>query len=121
VASRGLRRSEGGVLLLLALAFGAVFLLVELFDSRLYFVFPARHYSVLHTLLERAGILVSFAVFIANWEASKLNRNAQSLFIATGFLAVAAFSTMHTLSYPGMPDFLTLNTVGKGIYYWLFR
>jgi signal transduction histidine kinase/GAF domain-containing protein len=107
------------VLLLLALAFGAVFLLVELFDSRLYFVFPARHYLVLHTLLELAGILVSFAVFIANWEASKLNRNAQSLFIATGFLAVAAFSTMHTLSYPGMPDFLTLNTVGKGIYYWL--
>lgn len=118
MASRRLRRSEEG-LLLLGLGLAGLFGLFEAFDSQLYFVVSPERYLVLHTLLELASILVSFAVFIVNWEASKQNHNARSLFVATGFLSVAALSTMHTLSYQGMPDFLTPNSVGKAIYYWL--
>ncbi len=118
MASRKLRRSEEG-LLLLALILGGVFALVYALEPRLYFVAMADRYLVLHTLLELASVLVSFAVFIVNWEASKQNRNAQSLFVASGFLAVAALGTMHIFSYQGMPAFLTANTADKAIYYWL--
>ncbi|MHB8990318.1 MAG: MASE3 domain-containing protein [Chloroflexota bacterium] len=116
--ARRLRRSETA-LLLLGLAFGGLFLVITAFSSHFYFVVTLPRYIVLHTVVELASILVSFAVFIVNWEASKQSHNTRSLFVATGFLTVAAFSTMHTLSFQGMPDFVTPNTLGKAIYFWL--
>ncbi len=118
MVSRKLRRSEEG-LLLMAVALGSLLAVINLFDARLYFVIPLDRYLLLHTLLELAGILVSFAVFIVNWEASKQNHNAQSLFVSTGFLGVAALSTMHALSSEAMPPFLTENSVRKSLYFWV--
>lgn len=107
------------ILVLVGLGVAALYLVASALFSRLYFVVDDPLFLVLHTLLELASILVSFSVFVVNWEASKQNRNARSLFVATGFLAVAALDTMHVLSYQGMPDFLTPNSVDKSIYYWL--
>ena len=107
-------------LFVMTLLLGGVFLTLALFHNELYFTVSEPTYLILHILMEMASILVSFAVFIVNWEASKQNRNAQSLFVASGFLAVAMVDVMHTLSYNGMPAFVTPNDVGKAIYYWLF-
>jgi len=104
---------------MLALALGALFAMVELLDRQLYFEISPERYLVLRTLLELGSVLISFAVFIANWEASKLSNNSRSLFVSTGFLAVSALSTMHALSYPGMPDFLSRNSVEKTVLYWM--
>lgn len=114
-----LRRPEQG-LILVGLLLGGVYVAVCLFESRLYFAIEGSAYAVIHTLMELASIFVSFSVFIVNWEASKQSENTKGLFLATGFLTVATLETMHTLSYPGMPDFITPNDVSKSIYYYLF-
>src|SRR5450756_1846508 len=102
-------------LFVMTLLLGGVFLTLALFHNELYFTVSEPTYLILHILMEMASILVSFAVFIVNWEASKQNRNAQSLFVASGFLAVAMVDVMHTLSYNGMPavsyTHLTLPTI----------
>ena len=117
--SAELRRSDRG-LALVAVAAAALFVLVDLLAPYIYFVVDAPRYLTVHTLLELGSILVSSSVFIVNWEATKQGRNAHSLFVATGFLTVAAVDTMHTLSFDGMPDFVTANSVSKAIYYWLY-
>lgn len=106
-------------LILGGLALGIVYLLLAVLPTQLYFVVDAPTYQMLHTVLELASILVSFSIFVVNWEASKQSHNGQSLFVATGFLAVASLDTMHLLSYPGMPDFLTANGLEKAVFYWL--
>ncbi|MGE5618624.1 MAG: MASE3 domain-containing protein [Sphingomonadaceae bacterium] len=109
----------GGLLLLVGLAFGGLFLLATIFSLQSSFVLPLPRYLAVHVLIELASILVSFAIFIVNWEATKQSRNAQSLFVAAGFLPVAAFSTMHIFSFQGMPDFVTPNTLDKATYFWV--
>lgn len=42
-------------------------------------------------------------------------RDAQALFIGTAFLAVAIIDSMHTLSFPGMPEFVTPSPTNKAI------
>ena len=107
-------------LLVLTFALGSIFLVLSVFAEQLYFVLNIGPNAVIHVVMEMAAILVSFSVFIVNWESSKQSRNAQSLFVATGFLTVAAVDLMHTLSSEGMPVFITPNTVDKSIYFWLF-
>jgi len=82
-------------------------------------VLPARVYVPVHTVLEFASIVVSFAVFVVGWYGYQQTRNRQDLFIASAFLAVGAIDFVHALSYKGMPDFLGANTVGKAAAYWL--
>ncbi len=118
LVARELKRSEKG-LLLLGTVSGCLLLLTYILSPYVYFVVQAPRYLILHTLMEIASILVSFSVFIVNWEASKQIRNAHSLFVSTGFLTVAAVDTMHTLSYSGMPDLVTPNSVGKSVYFWV--
>ena len=117
--AKRLRRSESA-LLLVGLAMGGVLLLVAALHPHLYFVVDWPQYPVLHTALELSSILISFSVLVVNWESSKQTHNARSLFVGTGFLVVACVDTMHTLSFQGMPDFVTPNGASKAIYYWLF-
>jgi PAS domain S-box-containing protein len=116
VISRKLQRSEEGLLLTgLAMVVLLVFALIS--GSGFSAPLNPSGFSLLHLLLEMAGVLGCFAVFIVNWEASKQIQSSRSLFVATGFLTVAMTSAMHALSYPGMPDLLTVNSMHKSICY----
>ncbi|MBI2844451.1 MAG: SpoIIE family protein phosphatase [Armatimonadetes bacterium] len=81
--------------------------------------FSTRAYIPIHTVLEFASIVVSFAVFAIGWYGYRQTRNRQDLFIAVAFMAVGLLDFVHTLSYKGMPDFLGANSVGKAAAYWL--
>lgn len=112
-----------GILLVTGVASGGILLLAGLISPILSQLLTsdgnASRYLHLHLLIELATVLVSFAIFIVNWEATKQSRNSQSLLIATGFLAVAAFDTMHLLSEPGMSPSLGASSLEKSQYYWI--
>jgi hypothetical protein len=99
--------------LLTAVAAGAVFAAVGLLHDHLYLVFEANVYLPLHSLLEMASVVVSFSIFALYWNASRETRDSQAAFIGAGFLAVAIIDSLHTLSFPGMPDFVTPSSVDK--------
>ena len=74
---------------------------------------------VLHSLLEGMAIVIAALVFAVGWNACRMNIQRNVLLLACGFLGVALLDAGHTLSYLGMPDFATPNSVAKGIWFWL--
>ena len=80
---------------------------------------PIKYYVPLHLLLELSSIVVCFAVFATGWFGYKQTKNNQDLLIAITFLTAGAIDLVHTLSYKGMPNFLSANTPGLAAAYWL--
>jgi hypothetical protein len=80
---------------------------------------PLSQYVVLHSLLEGLAIVIAALVFAVGWNAYRMNIQRNVLLLACGFLGVALLDAAHTLSYQGMPDYATPNSLAKGILFWL--
>jgi len=83
---------------------------------------PSLHFAYeapLHTIFESIAVLVSMMVFAIGWDLPSENRNANFIVLAAIFLGVGVLDFIHTLSYPGMPDFITPSTPEKAINFWL--
>ncbi len=76
-------------------------------------------YSPLHTSLEVLSIGVAAMVFGISWAVHKYRASGRALLVGVLFLGVAALDLAHTLSYPGMPDFITPTGIEKAINFWL--
>lgn len=76
-------------------------------------------YVAFHTALEIASIVVSVMIFMTWWIARGLQPDRRSTVVATAFLCVAWIDVLHTLSFQGMPEFITPSFPGKAIYFWL--
>lgn len=77
------------------------------------------YYLTVHTLLEVACIICSFLVFWAAWHSWIQEKGLRNILISATFLSVGLFDVSHTLSYYGMPDFITPNTPDKAAVFWL--
>jgi PAS domain S-box-containing protein len=76
------------------------------------------NYLPLHTFLETFSIVVASLVFAVAWIAGRPGpRNLAVLGCA--FLGVALIDFAHTISYAGMPDFVTPSGAEKAIAFWL--
>jgi PAS domain S-box-containing protein len=97
-----------------ALVFPLAFALVDfpLLDS-------AESYLPVHTYLEFFAIAVAVLVAGIGWNANRDNRSGHLAVLAAGFFCVALLDLAHTLSYAGMPVFVTPSGVEKGIWFWL--
>lgn len=78
-----------------------------------------QHFLALHQGLETLSIVVSALVFAVGWKAHSFNPQRNVFILACGFLGVALLDFSHMLSYVGMPDYVTPNSVAKGISFWL--
>lgn len=75
-------------------------------------------YLPLHTLLETAAIIIAMLIFAVGWNAYRRELPGKTLLLACAFLGVGLLDISHTLSYAGMPDFITPNSVEKSIDFW---
>ena len=75
-------------------------------------------YLPLHTFLELLSISVSAMVFALGWNLRGEGHNSTAL-LGIGLIAVALIDFLHTLSYTGMPAFITPSSPDKAIYFWL--
>jgi diguanylate cyclase (GGDEF)-like protein/PAS domain S-box-containing protein len=75
-------------------------------------------YEPLHSLLETVAIVIAMLVFALGWNAHRRGQQNPVLLIACVFLAVGILDFSHILSFPGMPDFVTPNSVAKTINFW---
>ncbi len=76
-------------------------------------------YSSLHTTLEMLSISVAAMVFGLAWGVHKYRASGRALVVGVLFLGVAILDLSHTLSFPGMPDFVTPTGIEKAINFWL--
>jgi diguanylate cyclase (GGDEF)-like protein/PAS domain S-box-containing protein len=76
-------------------------------------------YLAFHVAAELATIVTAVLIFNVGHHGMAEERRAADYVLASAFLAVALLDLLHTLSYPGLPDFITANTPRKAIVFWL--
>lgn len=92
---------------------------ISWFRSYLYHVFEHSQYLAIHTTLEFASVVVSFAVATIGWFSYRQTRNRQTLVIGFTFLTIGLLDFAHTLSLPGMPPFITASHAEKALDFWI--
>ncbi len=76
-------------------------------------------YLPLHTTMETAAIVISMLAFGIAWNAYADSRPGNVVIVGAVFFGVGLLDFAHTLSYHGMPDFVTPSSPQKGIAFWL--
>jgi PAS domain S-box-containing protein len=76
-------------------------------------------YLPLHTAMEMFTIVVAALVFAVGWNSYSRERARNVVLLSCVFLGVALLDLAHTLSFPGMPDFVTPGDPEKAIHFWL--
>lgn len=77
------------------------------------------HYLPLHTLLEVLAIVVAVMVFAVAWHAYTKKLSPSIVLLGVMFFGVGLLDFSHMLSYPGMPDYVTMSGTEKAINFWL--
>lgn len=77
------------------------------------------HYAAIHTILEFLGIGCCFAIFTIGWTTYRHNHSTNILLLSVSALSVGLLDLGHTLSYQGMPAFVTASGANKSIYFWI--
>lgn len=95
------------------------FLAVEIFHPWLYHVMDTSGYLVFHNIAEFFSVMVSLSIFGVGWYTYDQSRDRHILFLSATFLAIGLMDFMHTLSFVGMPPFITPNSVTKASQYWI--
>ena len=72
-----------------------------------------------HIFAETFSVIVTMLVFFLVFSTPSRVRSGNHIILASAFLAVGLLDVAHTLSYPGMPDFVTPGNTEKAIFFWL--
>lgn len=102
-------------LAVLAASFLALFALAGKFN----FIVPGSVYPTVHMIMEFASILVAMSVSLMSWYDYRYKGESRVIILAAAFCAVGLVDFAHSLSYFGMPGFLTANSVNKASTYWI--
>ena len=84
-----------------------------------YGVMGTSAYLVFHNVVELFGVMVALSIFGVGWYTYPQSRDRHALLLSAAFLAVGLVHLMHTLSYAGMPDFVTPSSPNKASQLWL--
>jgi PAS domain S-box-containing protein len=76
-------------------------------------------YLPLHAFMETFSIVVTMMVFSTGWNASGRDLPANIVLLACFSLLIGLLDFSHTISYVGMPDFVSINDSQKQLYFWL--
>ncbi|MFP7297335.1 MASE3 domain-containing protein [Neobacillus niacini] len=94
-------------------------MLVRIFLSQIYTIYDPKNYVGIHSMLEIICIAVSFTIFLFGLKKFSTNRSLRLLLLAFTFLTVGIIDLFHTLSYNGMPFFITASSVQKATWFWI--
>lgn len=72
-----------------------------------------------HMFTETFAIIVSMLVFALVFSTNKKDNPTSPIILASAFFVIGLLDFAHTLSYAGMPNFVTPGSPDKSIYFWL--
>ncbi|WP_158587541.1 MASE3 domain-containing protein [Neobacillus notoginsengisoli] len=101
---------------------GAVMALlgIHVFHPQLVKIYDPVNYVSFHALLELSSISISFLIVLYCWRKLEQNKSAKLLILLFAFFTVGMVDLLHTLSFKGMPHFLTESSVAKATCFWVF-
>lgn len=94
-------------------------LAANILPRHFYFTLNIQPYLVFHNITEIFSVIVAISIFVTGWFAQEHSKDQKDLLISSAFLSIGLIDFMHALSYAGMPDFITANSVNKGAQFWL--
>ncbi|HEY3346166.1 MAG TPA: MASE3 domain-containing protein [Nitrospirota bacterium] len=98
----------------------SVYFVVACLTPEINHVFEPGTYLMLHGMIESVSIVIALMSFGITWHSYPQAKNGQNLFLGCAVLAVGLMDILHTLSYQGLPDFITPNTADKAAKFWVF-
>ncbi|NLJ76574.1 MAG: hypothetical protein GX325_04870 [Peptococcaceae bacterium] len=107
------RLLTGGRFWPIAVAWFLFFILLVFLAGRYYMVINGGIYPTLHMIIEFLIVAVALCAALMSWYDYKYKRELKMLLLSLTFCLVAPLEFAHALSYMGMPDFITPNTVDK--------
>lgn len=81
--------------------------------------YDQRNHLSLHFLLEFMSIFVSFMIFFYGLILYRRSKNQVALLLSIIFFAVGTFDILHTVTYEGMPYFITGSSIAKSSWFWI--
>lgn len=94
-------------------------LLVYMFQEQISFLYNPENHLGFHTVLEFFSIFVSFSIFTFGWKTFPFTKSRSLLLLSLTFFAVGSIDLIHTLTYEGMPIFITESSVQKATWFWI--
>lgn len=113
-----LKKDLRGIVYIIAVSV-LLFILLARCDHLLYHIFSSDFFLTWHIFLELSSIVMAFAVFAVTFYTFEESNRLRSMVIACTFLAVSLLDLFHTLSYKGMPTFLTKSSAEKATTFWI--
>jgi two-component system sensor histidine kinase BarA len=103
----------GKRVLVTAVAWFLFFVILVYFAGSYYTIIGQETYLVTHMVIESAIVVVALCAALMSWYDYKYKHELKMLVLSLTFCLVAPFEFAHALSYMGMPDFITPNSVDK--------
>ncbi|MFZ5644503.1 MAG: MASE3 domain-containing protein [Bacillota bacterium] len=96
-----------------------IFIILNAVAGNFYFIVNANIYPTVHSTLEFISIIIAMSVSLMSWYEFRYRGEAGALVLSAVFCAVGILDLAHTLSYFGMPDFISPNSVNKASTFWI--
>ena len=99
----------------------AVILLMttHIFQPQISDLYNPKNYVGFHTLLESFSISISAAIMLYGLKKYGVTRSSRMLLLAFTFFLVGTLDLLHTLSFKGMPFFITDSSIAKATWFWV--
>jgi hypothetical protein len=99
----------------------AIFLLmmVRIFLAEIYTIYNPDNYVSIHSFLEIICIAISVTIFLYGLKKYNATKSLRLLLLAFTFFIVGMIDLFHTLSFNGMPFFITASSVQKATWFWV--
>ena len=90
------------------------------FDDYLMSIMGTSGFLSWHNLLEIAGVIACFAIFLVSFYTYKQERSVKAIVVGSLLMASGIIDIFHLLSYKGMPDFFIPNlTANRATTFWI--
>lgn len=90
-----------------------------IFHEMLYGIFGNQNYVAIHTIMSCFIVIISFTIAIQSWMIFPHNLSNYRLWIGALFFSVGFFEIMHTITYSGMPYFLSQSSPYKATWFYM--
>jgi hypothetical protein len=92
---------------------------VRIFLTEINTIYNPDNYAGIHSFLEIICIAISVTIFLYGIKMYSTTRSIRLLLLAFTFLLVGMIDLFHTLSFKGMPFFITASSVQKATWFWV--
>ncbi len=92
---------------------------IHAFHPQLSAYYNPKNYLAIHTALEFFAISISFSISLFGWRRFEYTKSAKLLLLSLIFFIVGSVDLLHTLTFNGMPFFLTESSVAKATWFWV--